>query len=255
MITNSTTPQHYTLSLGLKSSRFSWMEWPSFPLWICGALPRFTVQAKLVALDGESWETKIGDWKWFYLDSDQHRQVLEITSDMLKEPGWDVDREKGVNGLEIQWNPTTSPGGAGEHTHDWATDKHSYVLWIGGHGGNNCHAYARVYLKRRKSTDICGSSQEVTYKLDYGSDNEIQLPVKAAVGICDVGLKTPNIAASVRVFQGHHEVLRQPITLPLPSRGKSVLDGQMELSVDTEGLLKITLVPRCKVCQDYRIKE
>jgi hypothetical protein len=255
MIKNNTTPQHYILSLGLKSSRWSSMEWPSFPLWICGALPRYTVRAKLVAMDGESWETRVGDWTWFYLDSDQHRQLCEITPEMLCVPGWEIDRSKGVNGLEIQWNPPTSPGGAGEHSEGWAIDKHSYVLWIGGHGGNNSHAYARAFLRRRVNTEGCGESPEVTYKLDYGSGNEISLRKTAAVGVCDTLLKTPNLAAKIRVFEGETEVTRQPITLSLPSREKTALNGQMKLSVDTDGLLKIALSPWCANCKTYRIKE
>jgi hypothetical protein len=249
VIPPSATPKLLTLSLGFYKGWFQTV-WPSFPLTLCGALPRYSVRATLSATDGAYWDRTVTGQQWFYIDSDRHK----ITAAEITPAGWtvDTDRPGFHSGLNIVWAPPTSPGGSGEHSEQWTPNDDGFLLWVGGHGGNNSHAFATAAIKQVKGISQCGTTQE-TRTLEYNNLNQVRFQKPLAMGSCDVSLKTPNILAVVELMRQGNVV--ETINVPLPTHDKTAFGGLMNLSLDDEGLLNITLKPSCTQKLSYRVED
>jgi len=249
LIPATATPKEYQLSLGLnKGALFgSNIVWPSFPVVVCGPLPRYVARAKLTATSGAYWEKTTTDRRWFYVDS---QPAFTITASLLVNPPWQVDVDRFHSGLDIIWDPPTSPGGSGEHNEGWTNG--GFFLWVGGKGGNNSHAFARAALKKISPIDVCGSFQEEK-SLIYDHLNQFHLDKKPALGSCDLSLRTPEIKAIVEILrQGK---LLETVNLAVPMRDQAALNGQMTLAIDGDGLLNIALKPYCTRPVGYLIEK
>jgi hypothetical protein len=239
LIPSTAVPKEYQLSLGLNKGALVYganYVWPSFPVLVCGVLPRYVAHAKLTASDGAYWEKSTSGQRSFYIDSGSQM----ITASMMVEAPWQLDVDRLHSGMDIVWNPPNSPGGAGEHSEQWGIG--GFGLWVGGHGGNNSHVIAFAAIKKVTAIPQCGSSQ-VDLSLEYTHVNQLHLDKTAAIGSCDVAVKTPNIKAVVDITRGGTAI--ETVNLQLPIQNSPALGGQMLLSVDSEGLLNIALKPYC----------
>jgi hypothetical protein len=242
-------PKTYILSLGLSKGLLSKTVWPSFPLTICKALPRYTVRAKLTATGGASWERTVSGQQWFYIDTGSY----VIRASMLASPPWqvDIDRPGFHSGLDIVWNPPTSPGGVGGgHGEGWSAANDAFVLTAGGSGGNS-HAFARAALKKVTEVGVCGLSQQQK-SLVYNDLNQLTLDKTVALVGCDVSLKTPQVVVVVEIMQAGKVI--EAVNLPVPRSDEKALNGLMTLSVDSQGLLNINLRPSCRQKVEYSVE-
>jgi hypothetical protein len=240
LIPPGATPKFLTLSLGFYKGLLSKTVWPSFPLILCGALPRYAARVTLSATDGAYWDRPVTDQKWFYIDHDSYK----ITAQALTPAGWTVDTDRAGfhGGLNIVWDPPTSPGGQGGHSEQWTPNYDGFVLAVSG-GSSNSHAYATAAIKKVTNLAQCGTAQDARM-LEYNNPNQIQFQKSQVLGSCDVSLKTPTILAVVEILRQGNTV--EKVNLPLPRHDQSALGGQMNLSIDNEGLLNITLKPGCR---------
>jgi hypothetical protein len=249
LIPDSTSARTYFLSLGLsKGGLFNTEVWPSYPLVICGALPKYTVTATLTAKSGAFWEKIETGRQFFYTDIDHPPYHYEVTAAQFVGANWtvDTDRPGFNNGLQVD-----SQGGTGEHAEQWDAGKTLFQVWVGTHGSNNSHVWAKAALKRITPIPQCGTTQ-ATKVLDYVEPNPIPLSTTIAYGSCELPLKTPELAAAIQISRaGRPDV---PVNLPVPSLDVRALDGQMTLSIDDQGLLIIVLRPSCKQKVTYTVK-
>src|SRR5579864_1124378 len=243
LLPSGATPKLLTLSLGFYKGLLSKVVWPSFPLTVCGALPRYTARATVTAANGEYWEKSqtASPGQWFYVDDP--KKPYTITAQNLTPPGWtvDTDRPGFVGGLNIVWNPPTSPGGNGDHHEDWTTNHDGYVLSVGNNNSNS-HAYAVAAYKKVTNIAQCGTSQQ-TLPLDYSSLNQLHFQMADVIGNCDTSLRTPDVGAVVELMRQGNVV--ETVNLSVPRRDQPALSGQVLLSIDEKGLLNITLKPSC----------
>jgi hypothetical protein len=250
LIPTTATPKIVTLSLGFYKGLFSKTVWPSFTLTVCGPLPRYVARAKMTASDGAYWERTTTPQTWYYIDGGQ----VDIHAQDLTPAGWSVDTDRAGfhSGLEIVWNPPTSPGGSGEHSEQWLPGYSAYRLWVGGHGGNNSHAHAVAAIKKVTPTSTCGTAEDAR-TLGYSGVSQIQFSKAGVTGQCDVSLKTPNFLIVVEILRQGQII--ETVNLPLPSYNRRALNDQLSLSVDNEGLLNINLKPTCSEAFSYSLEK
>ncbi len=100
LMPSGVTPKLLTLSLGLYKGTLSKVVWPSYPLTVCGALPRYTVRATSTATNGAYWQRDQTPppGQWFYVDDP--KKPYTITAQNLPPPGWTVDTDKGC----LRWS-------------------------------------------------------------------------------------------------------------------------------------------------------
>jgi hypothetical protein len=242
------TRRYTNTPLGTKD-RSGQVVWPSFPLTVCGALPRYSVRVTLSATNGAFWEQKVTDPQWKYIDSNSYK----ITAQDLTPAGWtvDTDRPGFHSGLTIVWNPPTSPGGEGAHSEQWSPNYDGFVLAV-SRGSSNSHAFAIAAIKKVMNLSQCGTIQE-TRTLEYNNVNQIQFQMPAVMGSCDASLATPNVLAVVELMRQGNVVER--INLPVPTHDQVAFGGQMNLSIDRQGLLNTTLKPSCTEKTQVRVAD
>jgi hypothetical protein len=249
VIPHSTTPVRATLKLRLRSG---WLPWsvsePTVPVVVCGALPRYVLDATLARTGGRHWEHRIVSGGKIQLNctggSVDERKIERVVS-----PGWILDSDALHSGLDVE-----GPSGDGSHAETWepgpqgAFDHFSLRCRRQDSGAGSHASVENVkYAEKRQLEDPkCGSVSVTGKPLSYSGLTQLELSPGSALGDCDEQLATPNtlIAIEIRDSMG---VSIEKLNMMLPSSDQKALDGNLVLSVDGTGLLSAKLKPGCTV--------
>lgn len=249
LLGDATIPQEYTLTL-----RFSKAQ--SFPLSVCGALPRYTVEATMYGSDGKGWQLDVVNKGTVSLNCTGGTvDELNIYPSKETPTGWKVDGDR-PGFTKGGYHYDNDNGSEGRHRVTEEAD-HLHLECVKQDSGAGSHTTVngvKIAIKREQDMDTCGTAPSLKLEPPYEKETSANLSLAPAIGACDRALKPVTFRLRVAISNRRGQV-EDERTFHIPINAhESMLGGMAEIWTDELTKVYIRLRPQCRPHYSYLVE-
>jgi hypothetical protein len=248
-------PIEKTLHLHLRSNPLlPFYDDPTFPIVLCSSLPQYVGEVTQTA-SGQFWERQrvpypspVGRPDGVYItDNGSNSNATVCATDF---GGWSVDPEAAESGLEVNQS-TINWDKDGSRVYKNTPRPGCYYLYAGRDGNEGGHAQiGGVFVHQRRLKDgQCGDASSYPgVPLSYGSDGTIPTTPQKVLGQCVSTTAGASVSPRLQTIFVLKDVKgnvlgKKNLVENVPT---TFLDGDLTVTIDSFGLIQVSLDSKCR---------